>query len=92
MRQLNQDIRQWVSRKPLIDPVLPRSPAAERLEAKLDQLKLHLDLWFDRYGTVFASSECRSVVFLDDLKVPGVSFPDNLNKAVDDLLAELGEP
>lgn len=84
LHDLNKQMRRWAAENPSL-----HVPLQERLDRQLDQLRLHLDLWFDRYNNVFLASERRSHVFLLDLDVPGVSFPEDLEKTVDDILLEL---
>ena len=89
MRLLNEEMRQWAEENSSLHLTRPQSGSTKRLGKKLKQLRLHLDLWFDRYNRVFATSERRCLVFMLDLKVPGVSFPVNLEKTVEEVLQEL---
>jgi hypothetical protein len=89
MRSLNGEMRQWATDNTPSSLGIPHTPAATKLDRKLGELKLHLDLWLNRYETLFLVSARRSLVYLRDLRVPGVSFPEHLDKPVEEVLHEV---
>jgi hypothetical protein len=87
--RLNEALRQWAVENTPSRLGLPSSPATQRFDKNLNKMKLHLDLYFERYNLLFSNSERRSLMYMQDLGVPGVPFPEDLDKSLAEVLGEL---
>src|SRR5207302_6348029 len=88
VKPLNQQMLEWTTGNSL--RLLPeRVPALPRLKGLTRELRLHLELWMGRYETVLLPSERHSVVYLDDLKMPGVAFPSGIAESVGEALNQM---
>ncbi len=89
MRRVNEELRQWGQENSARQLIGKSSSKVEFLDAQLLLLRKHLNIWFDKYESVFKSSERRSLVYLADEKSHGEPFPSELSNAVNEMLAEL---
>jgi hypothetical protein len=92
MHRINERLRLWVDEhtaRQLLGDIFSNPNRLDDLEKKLMQLRLHLNGWFDKYETIFKTSEKRSMVFLEDEKKHGIGFPKGLRDEVNGLLKEL---
>lgn len=89
MHHLNEELQRWANENSARQLVGKSSPKAKHLDDQLRLLRKHSNVWFDKYESVFKTSERRSLVYLADEKRHGERFPPELSTAVDSLLHEL---
>lgn len=88
---LNSEMKKWADENGRFELQLPNTKLSTRLFKQLRHLKLHLTLWINRYEDMFLKSDRRSIVYLDDLKIPGKKFPPGIASTVHDLIAYLSK-
>jgi hypothetical protein len=89
MHNLNEKLKQWADENSARQLAGEISPNVKYLDIQLAQLRDHLNAWFDKYESLFKTSERRSLVYLGDEKQQGVEFPHDVSTALDALLREL---
>ena len=92
MHNLNQQLLAWAAQH--TDEGLDRMPEelSARFAAQLDTLRIHLNLWFDKYESLFEPDPRRSLVYLADEKRHGVAFPSGIRVTVAEVLEEQLKP
>lgn len=89
MHRLNEELSRWASKNSARQLAGKSSPEVDQLDTQLDQLRKHLNGWFDKYEAVFKTSERRSLVYMADEKQHGLGFPGGLGQALNALLVKL---
>ena len=89
MYRNNKKLRKWADKNQLSKLIVQPTTSTARLEVALEELKLHLNLWFDKYDAIFLADEKRSLVYLGDEKAHGTRFPRDLEPAIKQVVQEV---
>ena len=89
MFQVNEKLLAWTERNPVYELLPLPTPASEKLEEELLQLKIHFRMWFPKYYAVFLKDEKHSLVYLNDEKKQGIGFPGQLTSMLMRVMSEL---
>lgn len=84
MHETNVRLRGWLERYP---DVIENRPDHGELQQSLTVLAKHLREWSDKYNSVFAPDDRRSVVFLRDEKQHGTGFPTGIEHVLKPVIA-----
>jgi len=89
LRPINEAMAEWL-RSDFRHRVISRRKNVReiKLAELLNQLDEHLLLWLAKYQTWIPGQLDHALVYLDDERRHGLRFPDELDRAVEDVLAE----
>lgn len=85
-RRVNSEMMEWLKADASFTPLEQPTPPRQELAKQLDTLKLHLNLWFDKYQAWIPNDPKRSLVYLADEKRDGVGFPAGIKDTVGEVL------
>jgi len=85
-RRVNAEMMEWLKADASFTPLEQRTPPRQQLAKQLDTLKLHLNLWFDKYQAWIPNDAKRSLVYLADERRDGVGFPAGIKDTVGEVI------
>jgi hypothetical protein len=88
LRRVNSLMGEWLDRNLDFRRSDKSSPDREELAIELEELRLHLNQWQDKYAA-HMEDQRRCLVYLDDEKKHGAGFPKNLEPVLRRVLATI---
>jgi hypothetical protein len=91
MHDTNSKMLKWIEDNPEFVIVAQPNKPRRKLREKLEELRTHLNQWFDKYAIWIPNNEKRSLVYLADEKDHGIAFPNDMEGSIDEALYTLNQ-